>query len=247
MFKPCPSSAGQIGRKERLIAGKFGEFAGFDVVERVLFDGGCERLCSPCHPPLRKTAMMNSIAPRFRLIALLAAGLVFSLGVIGGLLVGDITQRHAELPALEIPLHAFGSHGSDTMAATTGPIDDSTEGLYTLDFLTGDLICAVPNGKLATPNAGFMGLFKYNVIADLGVERTKKPTFLLVAGQVNYTGTSGTVRPAQSMVYVIDANTGKFAAYAVPWNSVKYNARKMQQGSMVLMAKGIARSIDIRE
>ena len=175
-----------------------------------------------------------------------AKGLLVGVGVlIGGLAaVGYLGPGPPVLP--EVQLHATASHGTDTLAAATGPVDEEVEGLYTLDFLTGDLQCFVVYVRGST--AGKIGgLFKKNVIADLGIEKTKKPNYLLLTGQARFAGRGGQARPALSIVYVIDANTGAFSTYSIPWNSNLHVRGTPQAGALILLDKGIARTAVIRE
>ena len=43
----------------------------------------------------------------------------------------------------QTPLHATATDRSDTFAIATGAVDDDTEAVYFLDFLTGDLRAVV--------------------------------------------------------------------------------------------------------
>src|SRR5829696_5803968 len=98
-------------------------------------------------------------------------------------------------------------------ALAAGVVDDEVEGLYTLDFLTGDLQCYVVNPR----NGALGGWFKTNVAKDLPPEGSKKPNYLLVTGTIQVQGASGNQRPAGSLCYVVDGNTGNAAAYSFPW------------------------------
>ncbi len=91
------------------------------------------------------------------------------------------------------------------------------------------------------------GMFKHNVVADLGVERGKKPSYLMVTGRAAFRVRAGGFRPADSLVYVVDANTGNFAAYALPWSNQAATQGVGQVAPMKLMGKGKARSVEIQE
>jgi hypothetical protein len=167
-----------------------------------------------------------------------AMGLVFGVGILVG---SQWTQNSSKLELPETLLHATATHGSDSMAIATGPIDEGTEGFFVLDFLTGQLQCSVLNprtGQLA-------GLYMHNVVKDLGVEQGKQPKYLMVTGAANFRYGGGSVRPAESVVYVADANTGHYVAYMLPWNrnAAQYNAG--QVNPMVPLGKGTARNIEI--
>jgi hypothetical protein len=54
------------------------------------------------------------------------------------------------------------------------------------------------------------------------------------------------MKPADSLVYVADANTGNFAVYALPWNRQANSTNRPQQAPMALIFKGSARNLEIR-
>jgi hypothetical protein len=175
---------------------------------------------------------------------MLAAGLALGLTIGGattvGVLLGQRNQA-AGMPNLsELKLKAMATHGSDTYAIATGSVDDDVEGLYTLDFLTGDLCCFVIN-----PRTGkFGGLFKTNVAAHLGAEKGKKPSYLLATGMINVQGYGGNQRPAASLCYVVDANTGDVAAFSFPWAKSATAAGIGQLTEMTLVGKWKTRDIN---
>jgi hypothetical protein len=169
---------------------------------------------------------------RIKAWGMLAAGLVIGLAIGGGMAVGLLVGKsNAPLPdsvMADLKLKAMASHGSDTFAIATGPVDDDVEGLYTLDFLTGDLTCFVINPR----NGSFGGWFKTNVAAVLGSEKGKKPNYLMVTGQINSAGNYGGGKPAACLCYVVDANTGAAAAFTFPWNKAGTTAGVAQASEM---------------
>lgn len=171
-----------------------------------------------------------------------AAGL--TVGLTAGLLIGLLAGSHNAADRLQLPvteLHATATHGGKTMAMATGPIDEGTEGLFVLDFITGELQCSVLN-----PRTGQLGgMFKHNVVRDLGVEAGKQPEYLMVTGAANFRVTGGNVRPADSVVYIADGNTGRFAAYMLPWNRAAAQYNFSQVNPFVLLGKGSARNIQL--
>jgi len=168
---------------------------------------------------------------------------VIGLAIGGGLALGLIIgQRNTLLPdsvLAELKLKAMASHGSDTFAIATGPVDDDVEGLYTLDFLTGDLSCFVINAR----NGAFGGLFKTNVAAVMGAERGKKPSYLMVTGQIGTTGNYSGGRPAACLCYVVDANSGDVAAFTFPWVKAATSQGVTQATEMRLVGKWKVRNI----
>lgn len=119
-------------------------------------------------------------------------------------------SRHFEpRPAL-----AAGVAVEDSFAVCTAPVGDGMEGLFMLDFETGD----VSGGVLNQNTAKFTVGYRYNVLKDLGFKpgKVKSPKFLMVPGQVNLLGPNAN-KLAQSVLYVTDASTGVTVAYGVPW------------------------------
>jgi len=184
---------------------------------------------------------------RIRSWGTLAAGVAIGLTLGGamtvGVLLGQRSQSAVPSSWSDLKLKAMSTHGTDTFAIATGSVDDDVEGLYTLDFLTGDLQCFVIN-----PRTGkFGGWFKANVAAHLGAEKGKKPNYLLTTGMINVQGYGGNQRPAASLCYVVDANTGDVAAFSFPWAKSATAAGMAQATEMALVGKWKARDINLRQ
>lgn len=172
------------------------------------------------------------------LVAGLLVGLMVSAAAMGGALHTWGYFDDHQIPLLEQQLHAIATHGSDKMALATGRIDEGVEGIFILDFITGDLTCQVLN-----PRSGTLGgLFRQNVVQDLGVEQGKQPKYLLVTGGLEIRQNISNVRPAKSLVYVADSNTGHWVAYMLPWNQQLANAGGAQAAPMVAVGRGTARN-----
>ena len=189
--------------------------------------------------------MNNSIRskPMWMFASGIGVGLLLGATVVVGVLLerGQSEQNELQFPTQA--LHATATHGSDTFAIATGQIANGVEGLFTLDFLTGDLRCAVINSR--TGEMG--GMFLQNIVQHLQVQQGKKPNYLLVTGAISIRGGAGNVRPADSIAYVMDANTGKFAAYTLPWNNNAVNFNAAQAGPMKLIGTGTARNVNLQE
>lgn len=178
----------------------------------------------------------------------LAAGLAIGLGLGGALALGVLLGRRSEQASAaaslaELKLKAMASHGAESFAIATGPVDEDVEGLFTLDFLTGDLQCFVVNPR----NGAFGGWFRANVLDALPAERGKKPSYLLVTGQINVAGGFGAQRPAASLCYVVDANTGDVAAFTFPWARAATSAGVPQASPMRLVGKWKTRTLELRQ
>jgi len=179
--------------------------------------------------------------PWISLLTGLSLGLLVGVGMLIGALV-TLSQPEVGFRLPEQLLHATATDNGGTMALATGPIDGEVEGLFILDFLTGELQCLVVNSR----SGQLGGMFKHNVAVDLGVEQGKQPKYIMVTGMANFrTATAGNIRPAASIVYVADANTGNYAAYSLPWNRQAQQVNVAQFSPMVLIGAGSARQVAV--
>ena len=180
--------------------------------------------------------------PYWSLITGMGLGLLVGVGMLMGALATVLVDENRALIPAETLLHATGSDSGDMMAVATGPIAEGVEGVFFLDFLTGDLSGWVMNRR----TGGVGGLYKRNVIGDLGVVQGKKQKFLLVTGAAAMTRGGSQARAADCIVYVADQNTGNFAAYGLAVNSTAYATGRAQISPMILIGKGSARNVDLR-
>jgi len=182
-----------------------------------------------------------------RPVLMLSLGLTMGLLVGVGMLVGALVAAHSQpVATLQMPetlLHASGSHSGESFAMATGMFDESMEGVFLLDYLTGDLQCWVLSPQAAT----FVAQFKYNVLGDLGVEQGKKPNYVMVTGAASFRRGANMLQPGNSVVYVADANTGNFAAYGVVFNATMFKTATPQTGALRKLGAGKARALAIRE
>lgn len=172
-------------------------------------------------------------------------GIGFGLGLLvgAGMLVGSWMTFSVQQPPFVLPetaLHAMATDSGETFSICTGSIADGVEGIFCLDFLTGDLQCWVMDNR----SNAVAGYFVHNVVADLGIDQGRKnPQYLMVTGLTGLRGGGGAMRPAESLLYVADANSGNIVGYAVPWNRT---ARVGQKGVLLPVFKQAARQVEIR-
>lgn len=172
-------------------------------------------------------------------LAGLAAGLLAALGIWMGSSASSPPSPASA--SFEQILNAGNGTANDAFAVCTGPVADG-EGLFMLDFVTGQLTCVVLH-----PRSGkFLARFSTNVVANFATDATKKPRYLLTSGAMDFRGGSGS-RFAQSVVYVVDANTGTFAAYGIPWNQNVWNNVSPIAAQLVVLDAGRARNIAVGE
>ena len=169
---------------------------------------------------------------------------ILACGLVCGAMAGALVALQFSGPRIQLPstlLNATATHGGSTMAIATGPIDEGVEGFFVLDFITGELTCSVLN-----PRTGALGgAYRANVVADLGVEQGKQPQYLMVTGAADFRTQGGNVKPAESIIYVADANTGRYVAYWLPWNRQAAQYNFTQANPMLVLGKGSARNIEI--
>jgi hypothetical protein len=157
-----------------------------------------------------------------------------------GVVIGTRAETGHEAALAELKLKAAATHGGETFAIATGSIDGEIDGLFCLDYLTGDLSCYVVSPR----RKGWAGLFKTNIVKDLPIEKGKKPAYVMVTGRINIRGNPNT---PQTLVYVADANTGVWACYSFTWAKGAESAGITQAQPMVLVAGAKARELTIRE
>ncbi len=139
------------------------------------------------------------------------------------------------------PIHATASATSDKFSIATGSVSDDSEGFFVLDHNSGLLQCSVIYPRLGR----FMAQFTGNVAVDLGTGG-KGGQYIMVTGSADFPRSSN--RPAgSSILYVLDTSTGNYACYGVPFDRVKQNANRQQQGTIVLLYKGTANPLIDRD
>lgn len=170
------------------------------------------------------------------------SGFMVGLALAAGVVVGNYSASRSSIPSTnEIPLHALATHGTDTMAICTLPIAENSEGLATLDFLTGELRVFVMNNRSGT----FTLRGGRNVLADLKLEKGKKVNLLMVSGQTSFIRGGGGLQPAHAALYVCDANTGAFVAYGFAYPATALAAVAEAELGIKPLDVGVARTINL--
>ncbi len=170
----------------------------------------------------------------------LALGLSLTVAVLGGVWIASSRTQNASfaLPQLQ----ASTAASSSVMAVATGQISDNAEGIFFLDFLTGDLQCLV-----YYPRIGVFGARYYTNVQQQLPGGGRNPQYLLVTGSAVATGSTGGARPGNSLVYVTDVTSGMFASYAVPWDRTAESGGRLQSGPLVYTGGGPIRNFVLRE
>lgn len=155
------------------------------------------------------------------------------------------------------PLHATATDRVQNFAIASGFVDDESEAIYVLDFLTGKLRAAVVSNRLP---GGFQARYEADINADLtGVITTmnagagtkhnrghvgaeiqlpQTPSYLMVTGMADLKrGSSSRERPSRSLIYVYETNTGVMLVYAIPWSMEAHAANQPSGGPLILWAR----------
>ena len=130
-------------------------------------------------------------------------------------------------------LDASSAVTSEKFSMATGLISDRAEGLFVLDHNSGLLQCSVMYPRVGQ----FRGLFVVNVHDALGTG--KGAQYMMTTGLVDMPQSNNNPL-ASSVVYVLNATTGTYACYYIPYSRTMMNSQKPQQGSMILLATGTA-------
>jgi hypothetical protein len=176
------------------------------------------------------------------------------LGLIVGLVVGRVWP--------ETPLHAVATDRVENFAIATGPVDEESEAVFFLDFLTGTLKAAVLSRDTRTPM--FRARYEANINGDLAktvtylngmrgnaggrkpragasagqVQLPSNPNYMMVTGGMNLRADArqGRTPPGRCVIYVAETNTGIVMAYVVPWSSEDASANRPFAGQLLLWA-----------
>ncbi len=162
-----------------------------------------------------------------------------------GVAAGVLATRNSE-PALTLPpidVHAMATASHDNFVIATGVVEDGTEGLFFLDFLTGDLKATVVNSR----GSGFNAYYQYNIANDFNTGAVQNPKYLMVTGLARDQQARGSGRMAQSILYVVEATSGQLVAYGIPYSRANQTAGKPQVGTFIPLAKASLRNEFVRD
>jgi hypothetical protein len=96
-------------------------------------------------------------------------------------------------------------------------IDDPIDGVFILDFLTGQLKGAVMNRQLQR----FTSFYMRNLARDFGI-KDEDPHYCIVTGYSQMPAGQG-LTFASGVLFVGELNSGRVAAYSFPWNEAGVN------------------------
>jgi hypothetical protein len=113
------------------------------------------------------------------------------------------------------PLHAVATDRQENFAIATCPVNEDQEAVVFLDFLTGDLKATLFNTIQAEPTVGV--IYSKNILADMAIDATKNPKFLMVTGRLQLRPQSQ-LQFGASVIYVAEVNSGKVGVFAMPYS-----------------------------
>jgi len=138
-----------------------------------------------------------------------------ALGIaVGGSLIWALPSRDVA---------AFTSDRNDKFAVTTALTGPTSEAVFVLDFLTGQ----VRGFALDRTANRFMWIYSRSVAQDFGVDPNKPARYALVSGMAQATGRGG-ASFAPSYIYVAELSSGRVQAYAIPYRSGQRGSTPIQ-------------------
>lgn len=128
------------------------------------------------------------------------------LGVFAGVAIASVWPHET--------LRAASADRNQKFAMITTPVGGGNEGVFVLDFLTGRLTGAT----LGRSRAGteFINFYARSVAEDFEIAGGGEPYFAISGGVAEIQGKGGAQWGA-SAIYVAELNSGKVAAYAIPF------------------------------
>lgn len=126
------------------------------------------------------------------------------LGLLAGLAIASVWPHE--------PVQASATDRNQKFAMITTPVGGGYEGIFILDFLTGRLTGAV----LGRTRNGteFTNFYARNVAEDFEV--TGEANYAITGGFAEIQAKGG-LQWGNSAIYVAEMNSGKVAAYAIPF------------------------------
>lgn len=109
---------------------------------------------------------------------------------------------------------AFTSDRNDKFAVTSAPTGPTSEAVFVLDFLTGQI-----RGFALNRNAnGYMWVYSRSIAQDFGVDPNKPARYAMISGLAQPSGRGG-ASYAPSYIYVAELSTGRIQPYAIPYRT----------------------------
>lgn len=166
-----------------------------------------------------------------------------SLGIaIGAVLVAVTVSLCGSSLVMDVPVHAMAAQSQQGSIVATGPLENDVEYVAFLDAATGELKAAALNVR----SNKFQSFYQRNIAADFGEPAAKNPNYLMVTGRASFQRQANKTL-AQSALYVIELNSGKCVAYALPTSLGRLAANRQPISRELLPLDEVAfRNIRVR-
>ena len=164
--------------------------------------------------------------------------LVGTVSGVGAFLGNRLAQNASATNSQPLQLQAGTAARGKSLSMATGLIDENVEGLFVLDHVSGDIQC-----WLLSPRTGAVGgIYKANVVKDLGVEKAGDADYAMATGNFNFIGNNaGNVGPGNSICYVADTKSGKVVGYGIIYDKQAIRRGNVTGGELKVVCKGAIR------
>lgn len=128
------------------------------------------------------------------------------------------------------PVAAGTSDRDAKFGMCTCPVSfvDGTEGVFVIDYLTGQLKGGVVNARQNI----FTNFYYRNLAADFQVDPKAKPAYAMVAGNRGQNVGQNGVTLGAGTIYVAELTSGKVVAYTFPYTEVRGKTPAVQMTPM---------------
>ena len=168
----------------------------------------------------------------------LALTLVAFASSMGTIVAGNLLA--SRMKSSPVVLNADSASRGEQLSMATGFVDRDRgiEGLFVLDHLTGNIQCSIINPR----NGEIGGIYVANVNKDLELGKAGDADFVMTTGAFRVEGRRGNERPADSICYVADGNSGRMVGYSLLYDKQSLLNNVQQQGALTVIARGLARA-----
>lgn len=154
-------------------------------------------------------------------------------GLIGGILLAGIWPTQPTFATATDRLEQFG--------IATGFVDEGLEGVYVLDFVTGQLQALVIHRQLQK----FAARYVRNVSGDFGLTLEDNPQYVMVTGNADLRQSARRGQYAtRGVLYVAELQSGQICVYTFPYGGDR--ARQAEALPFTLIARYQFRPANIR-
>lgn len=136
-------------------------------------------------------------------------------GVLAGI---GISSMWPHEPAQAAATDRSAKFAIATCEVTVSPLGN-VEGVFILDFLTGQLRGGVVNNKSGKFNIAYAR----NIAADFNVDPNATPTYAIISGRASLPS-SRQYSPATGVIYIAELTSGKVVCYSFPYENINGNA-----------------------